>query len=102
MIRPLPRTACAVLVVALLAAAPLSAADPAPELRDFARAVGLSDVDGFVETVEALRTEHRLPPWYLSKRQAERLGWHPGPDLRRIPRPEGIGRRRLPLFPVRL
>jgi ribonuclease T1 len=67
----------------LLAAAPAFAAD-APELRRFAQRMRLDDVDGFVATIAALRTEGHLPARYVSKQEAERLGWRPGQDLCRV------------------
>jgi hypothetical protein len=91
MIRALPRTAVALLVAGLLGASPLAAADPDQALHEFARAVGLRDVQGFTETVAALRSEGHLPSWYVSKREAERRGWRPGRDLCRIVARAAIG-----------
>jgi ribonuclease T1 len=79
-----------VLLVALLTllAGPLSAAD----LRGFARDMGLRDVDGFVATVESIRTTGRLPAArYLDKDDAEKLGWRPGGDLCRVAQGKAIG-----------
>ena len=81
---------CAV-VLAVAATSGASAADPAAELRHFAATVGLSDVDGFVTTVDALRAGGQLPPNYVTKRRAERLGWHPGGDLCRVAPGDEIG-----------
>jgi hypothetical protein len=64
----------------LVLAAPLALADSA-SLVAFAEQVGLRDVNGFVATVTALREQGRLPERYLTKREAERLGWRPGADL---------------------
>jgi hypothetical protein len=76
-----PRRLAGLIVVALLALAmPLRAAD-APDLRDFAMRAGLQDTVGFSETVTALRADGHLPPRYLTKRAAEKLGWRPGSDL---------------------
>lgn len=50
-------------------------------LSAFARSVGLRDVDGFVETVTELRRAGRLPDRYVTKDEAEDLGWRPGSDL---------------------
>jgi ribonuclease T1 len=66
-----------------LTALPSAAAEPA-DLRRFARELRLTDVDGFVATVEAIRTTGRLPRRYLDKDDAGKLGWRPGADLCRI------------------
>lgn len=50
-------------------------------LADFARAVGLNDIDGFVATVAAISGGGRLPARYVTKGEAERSGWRPGSDL---------------------
>lgn len=50
-------------------------------LQRFADQLGLHDPAAFVETVTSLRTDGRLPERYLTKRQAEALGWRPGTDL---------------------
>lgn len=71
--------------------APAVAADSVLELSQFAEHVGLSDVNGFVNAVESLRSDGHLPPRYVSKRRAERLGWHPGLDLCRIVPGDAIG-----------
>jgi len=72
--------------------APAASADEmASRLAAFARALQLRDVDGFVETVRSLRTENRLPPRYVTKREAEALGWKPGEDLCRMARGRVIG-----------
>ncbi len=46
-----------------------------------AEALGLRDVEGFVETVQSLCTRGVLPARYITKAQARRLGWRPGRDL---------------------
>ena len=51
------------------------------DLQAFARSVGLRDVAGFVETVTELRRSGRLPERYVTKDEAEDLGWRPGSDL---------------------
>lgn len=51
------------------------------EVRAFARQIRLRDVDGFAEAVAALRATGRLPPRYVTKDEAEDLGWRPGSDL---------------------
>jgi hypothetical protein len=60
-------------------------------LAEFARAMGLRDVAGFVETVQSLEATGRLPARYLTKRAAEGRGWHPGEDLCDIGRGLAIG-----------
>ncbi len=87
----LPRRLCAFAVPVLLFAGPATAADSSADLRQFAARVGLSDVGGFVATVEALRMSGHLPPNYVTKRRAERLGWHPGRDLCRVAPGDEIG-----------
>jgi guanyl-specific ribonuclease Sa len=47
-------------------------------LPGFAAAIGLRDVAGFVETVDSLRTAHRLPPRYVTKEAAKARGWQGG------------------------
>jgi len=90
--RILARIARAALVVVAVLAAPAPfAADTALELRQFAQTVGVTDVDGFVETVAALRASGRLPPRYVSKRHARELGWRPGVDLCRLARGDSLG-----------
>ena len=68
------------LVVLALAATPLGAQRPAdPQtLPAFAQSLGLREVDGFVETVQSLRTASRLPPRYVSKDEARAHGWRGG------------------------
>ena len=61
------------------------------KLEAFARQMRLVDVEGFVETVRSLRTERRLPARYVTKGEAERLGWRPGSDLCRVARGRSIG-----------
>jgi hypothetical protein len=73
--RSLARAALLCLLLALPAAANEAA------LQAFARSVGLRDVPGFVETVTELRRSGRLPERYLTKDEAEDLGWRPGSDL---------------------
>jgi len=77
-------------------------------LRDFAAAIGLRDIDGFVETVTSLREYRRLPHRYLTKSEARSLGWRPGDDLCRVAPGRAIGgdrfgnrERRLPDAPGR-
>lgn len=87
----LPRRLGALAVVLVLLAGPATAADSGADLRQFAAHVGLSDGDSFVATVEALRTSGHLPRNYVTKRRAERLGWHPGADLCRVAAGDEIG-----------
>jgi ribonuclease T1 len=60
-------------------------------LESFARALGLRDVAGFVEAVESLDRDRRLPARYLTKDAAERLGWRPGTDLWKVAPGRAIG-----------
>jgi ribonuclease T1 len=73
-----------------LTALPAFAAEPA-ELRRFARELRLTDIDGFVATVAAIRATGRLPDRYLDKDAAEKLGWRPGADLCRVAPGKTIG-----------
>lgn len=66
-------------LLVLLLALPALASDAA--LESFARGMCLRDVAGFVETVTELRRSGRLPDRYLTKDEAEDLGWRPGSDL---------------------
>jgi hypothetical protein len=69
-----------ILLLVLLALPVLARADEA-DLRAFGRDLGLRDLDGFVEAVESIRSEGRLPDRWITKREARRLGWRPGEDL---------------------
>lgn len=97
-----------VLVLAVvLAALPAHSADDAT-LRAFARRLGLSDLDGFVATVQTLDATGRLPAKYLRKDEAAKLGWRPGVDLCRLAPGRAIGgdafanrERKLPQKPGR-
>jgi hypothetical protein len=77
------------LVLILLWSLP-AVAGPA-EIRLFARAQGIVDVEGFVETVESLRTNRKLPPRYVTKEEAAALGWRPGTDLCAVAPGRAIG-----------
>jgi len=97
------------LLLVLLLAAPALARGPGDDLRQFARDVGLRDVDGFVATVTALRRDGRLPERYLTKEAAARTGWRPGDDLCRTAPGKAMGgdrfgnrERRLPMANGRL
>lgn len=74
----------------LLASAPALAFSP-DGLRDFARQAGLSRTADFAETVTSLRERKTLPDRYLTKREAEKLGWKPGQDLCRVAPGKAIG-----------
>jgi hypothetical protein len=63
---------------------PVAAEDAASRYAAFAREQRLRDVDGFVATIRSLRTEGSLPARYVTKREAEALGWRPGEDLCRV------------------
>jgi hypothetical protein len=67
-------------VLLCAAAAPVAAQRPAePQaLAGFAQRVGLRDVAGFVETVQSLRDQKRLPPRYVTKDAARTHGWRGG------------------------
>ncbi len=54
------------------------------DLAQLARALGLRDVAGFVETVTWVCRRGELPPSYITKQEARRAGWRPGRDLCRI------------------
>jgi hypothetical protein len=47
-------------------------------LAAFAQRAALEDVRGFVETVESLRKNKRLPSRYATKDEAKARGWHGG------------------------
>ncbi len=70
---------------------PAKAEDAASRYAAFARELRLRDVEGFVETIRSLRNEGVLPARYMSKREAEALGWRPGDDLCRVARGRIIG-----------
>jgi len=90
--RRLARTARLIVFFAgVLAAVPLFAADATLELRHFAEAAGVTDVEGFIETVETLRGSGHLPARYVSKRRARELGWRPGADLCRLTAGDALG-----------
>ncbi len=70
---------------------PFAAFADEAELRAFGRSLGLRDLDGFVAAVETIRTEGRLPERWITKRQAQRLGWRPGEDLCDVAEGRAIG-----------
>jgi hypothetical protein len=79
------------LLLILVAAAPALARGPGDDLRQFAREIGLRDVDAFVMTVTALRRDGRLPDRYVTKDVASRAGWKPGDDLCRAAPGKAMG-----------
>jgi hypothetical protein len=82
----------AILIAALIATSPAwSRTADETRLVQFAREVGLADVDEFVETVISLRARRALPERYLTKRAAEALGWRPGDDLCRVAPGRALG-----------
>jgi hypothetical protein len=91
----------------LLLAGGAFAADEAA-LAQFARQAGLSDAEGFVAAVRAVDATGRLPARFVTKAQAEKLGWRPGQDLCKAAPGKAIGgdrflnrERRLPEKPGR-
>jgi hypothetical protein len=78
------------------------------QLERCAREIGHDDVGGFVETVDAIRRDGRLPPRYLDKKAATALGWRPGADLCRVAPGKALGgdrfanrEKKLPMRPGR-
>ena len=68
-------------VVVLVGTAALVAAQRSADpqtLPAFAQSLGLREVDGFVETVQSLRTANGLPQRYVTKDQARAHGWRGG------------------------
>jgi len=93
-----------IVIVALLALAPASAAAAeicgaalhlsSPEdqaLLAFARRVDLADPDAFREVAIYVHDHDALPLCYLTKRTAEDDGWHPGSDLWAVAPGDAIG-----------
>jgi len=60
-------------------------------LERFAQSLALRDVPGFVAAVTSLRQTGRLPQRYVTKDEAERLGWRAGADLCRVAPGRAIG-----------
>jgi hypothetical protein len=71
----------ALALVLLLLAVPAAFAADAAALAALARKLGLADMEGFVAAVQTIDRTGKLPPRYLDKSQAEKLGWRPGQDL---------------------
>lgn len=92
-----PRRLAGLLAVLLLAAGVAWARDtvpheaPDPALVAFAADIGLRDPAAFARTVTHLRRTGRLPPRYITKSEASRLGWRPGEDLCRVAPGRTIG-----------
>ena len=78
-LRPLLAALLLLLLLPLLPAGP--AAGGEAEVAAFARQLRLRDVDGFAEALAAVRATGRLPRRYVTKDEAEGLGWRPGSDL---------------------
>ena len=70
------RLLLALWIVVAPATAPHAA--EAPTLSAFAAEIGLRDVGAFVDAVERVRRTGRLPPRYVSKREAKAHGWRGG------------------------
>ena len=105
----MPHRILAVLVALLLSFTATAQGRDDARLQAFARQLRLAAVDDFVDTVRSLRTTKRLPDRYVTKREAERLGWQPGSDLCRVARGKTIGgdrfgnyERRLPVVQGRV
>ncbi len=75
----------------LLALSAQALAASADQLKAFARAQGIDDAAGFAATIESLERTGGLPPSYLTKGQAQHLGWRPGQDLWAIAPGKSIG-----------
>jgi hypothetical protein len=73
------RSAIRIVLLVLCLAAPALADDTA--LHAFAQRLGLRDIQGFVSAVEGIRETGRLPQRWITKEEAEELGWRPGEDL---------------------
>ena len=92
-----------ILLLSLSLAGPAAAqGNDEGRLKAFARQVRLIDVDEFVETVRSLRADRRLPARYITKNEAERMGWRPGSDLCRVARGRTIGGDRFGNYEGRL
>lgn len=69
---------CLLVFIALVTPGQAQLSGGSQPLVAFAQRTGLEDVRGFVETVESLRTNKRLPPRYATKDEAKAHGWHGG------------------------
>jgi len=70
-----------ILLLLLVGLLPALASADEMSLRAFAQNLGLRDLDGFVDAVTAIREGGSLPERWITKREAERLGWRPGRNL---------------------
>lgn len=84
----LRRLALSVLLLCLLSFAALAGE---ADWRAFGSRLGLRDLDGLVETLSHLDRNGRLPPRYVTKDAARRLGWQPGRDLWAVAPGRSIG-----------
>jgi ribonuclease T1 len=75
------RRSLQILMVVLVGLLPALAFGDEAALRSFGRELGLRDLDGFVDAVTTIREEGHLPDRWITKREAEELGWRPGRDL---------------------
>lgn len=85
------RRTLTILLLLLVGLLPALASAGEAGLRTFGRSLGLRDLDGFVEAVAAIREDGRLPERWITKREAERLGWRPGSDLCEVAEGVAIG-----------
>jgi len=72
----------------------LAEAQPGPQdeaLKAFAHDLGLAEADAFVAVANYLHNTGRLPPCYLTRRQAEAKGWRPGANLWAVAPGSAIG-----------
>lgn len=90
-----PAGLCRIVLILGLLAWPAGARDThsleTGPLHAFARQAELADAAGFVEAVNSLRQTKKLPPRYITKKEAEALGWKPGGDLCRVAPGRTIG-----------
>ncbi|MBE9608790.1 ribonuclease domain-containing protein [Chitinilyticum piscinae] len=84
----LPSLLTATILACLLPLA--SAADCRDVARDFASRYGLDQTE-LASTLAGLSRDGRLPPRYVSKRDAQRAGWRPGSDLWQVLPGKSIG-----------
>ena len=79
------------LVLLLLCLVPFASSAGEAEWRAFGSRLGIADIDGLVETLAHLDRSGRLPPHYVTKDEARRLGWQPGRDLWAVAPGRAIG-----------
>jgi hypothetical protein len=60
-------------------------------LQAFGRELGLVDIEGFVAAVRSLDRTGKLPSRYVTKTEAEKLGWRPGRPLSSVAPGRAIG-----------